>query len=293
MASSAATTPRRQSGVAVVTALLVTSLAVTLVTGLFWQQQVMVRTMEGQRLRLQARLLGMGLLAEVDLKLRDSTAAQNGLITLDGLWRQPLQHEVKDGEGLPAALTGRVADAQSRFNLRNLAGADGINTFQLAAFARLLASLGLDVRLGPVIAAAMAPGKPVLAPHDCGDLRTVSGITAPVLATLCEFVVVLPEPTPVNVNTASAEVLTAVASLTLPEARMLVLARDRAWFRSRAEFAMRLNERETLEGVDFNVTSNYFLVDSSVRMERVDLHQQALVRRHAERRLDLLWLRQR
>ena len=53
----------------------------------------------------------------------------------------------------------------------------------------------------------------------------------------------------------------------LPEARLLVLARERAWLRSRAEFAMRLNERETLEGVDFSVASNYFLVDSSVRME--------------------------
>ena len=40
----------RQRGVAVVTALLLTTLAVTIVASLFWQQQVQVRSIENQRL---------------------------------------------------------------------------------------------------------------------------------------------------------------------------------------------------------------------------------------------------
>ena len=40
----------RQRGVAVVTALLLTTLAVSIVGSLFWMQQVQVRSMENQRL---------------------------------------------------------------------------------------------------------------------------------------------------------------------------------------------------------------------------------------------------
>jgi general secretion pathway protein K len=45
----------RQHGVAVVTALLLTTLAITIVASLFWQQQVQVRSIENQRLQLQKK----------------------------------------------------------------------------------------------------------------------------------------------------------------------------------------------------------------------------------------------
>ena len=47
---------RRQDGVAVVTALLLTTLAITIVASLFWQQQVQVRSIENQRYQLQKKL---------------------------------------------------------------------------------------------------------------------------------------------------------------------------------------------------------------------------------------------
>ena len=43
----------RQRGIAVITALLLTTLAITIVASLFWQQQVQVRSIENQRLQLQ------------------------------------------------------------------------------------------------------------------------------------------------------------------------------------------------------------------------------------------------
>ena len=43
---------KKYRGVAVVTALLLTTLAVTIVASLFWQQQVQVRSIENQRLQL-------------------------------------------------------------------------------------------------------------------------------------------------------------------------------------------------------------------------------------------------
>jgi general secretion pathway protein K len=261
----------RHRGVALVTALLVTALAVTLVSNLFWQQQVMVRGMEGQQLRLRARLLLHDAVDDARLALRDAAAAQGQVTT--------------------AQLRREIIDAQARFNLRNLAPGASINPFQLAAFARLLATLKIDAALAAGIAEALAAG-PGLAVREVGDLLAVPGVTPDVLARLRPFVTVLPEPAGVNVNTASAEVLTSVAKLTLQEAQALVARRRQARFRDTSDFALRLNERETLEGVDFQVSSDYFLVTGRVTLERVSLSAQALLRRHGERGAALLWMRE-
>jgi general secretion pathway protein K len=232
---------------------------------------VLVRGMEGQQLRLQARLLLRDALDEARLALRDAAGAQ--------------------GQVSSAQLRREIIDAQSRFNLRNLAPDASVNPFQLAAFARLLATLKIDPALAGGIAGALAAG-PGLAVREVDDLLTVPGVTPAVLARLRPFVTVLPEPAGVNVNTASAEVLTSVATLTLQDAQALVAQRRQANFRDTGDFALRLNQRETLEGVDFHVSSDYFLVSSRVQLETAKIDATALVRRQGERSAALLWLRE-
>ena len=281
--------PRAQDGVALVTALLVTALAVTLVSGLFWQQQVLVRGMEGQQARLQARLLLQDALDGARLALRDAAAAQGSVTTLDGSWNTPLRQQLA-----PAALARDIVDAQSRFNLRNLAPDAIINPYQLAAFQRLLTTLHMEPALATHIAnAVMASSRESrLALRDSEDLLSVPGVTQDVLAKLRPFVTLLPEPTGVNVNTASAEVLTTVANLSLHDAQTMVARRKQAHFRDTGDFALRLNERETLEGVNFLVSSDYFLVSGQVQVENARVDALALVRRQGERSAALLWMRE-
>jgi general secretion pathway protein K len=253
----------RQDGVALVTALLVTALAVTLVANLFWQQQVMVRGMEGQQLRLQARLLLHSALDDARLALRDAGAAQ-GQVTLEGRWHLPPRQR-----GERADLLREIVDAQSRFDP------------------------ALAAAVAEALAAAPSEGSARLALREVDDLLAVPGITPAVLARLRPFVTMLPEPAGVNVNTASAEVLTSVANVTLQEAQALVAKRRQANFRDTSDFALRLNDKETLEGVNFHVSSDYFLVQGRVRLERVCVGAQALVRRRGDREAALLWLRER
>src|SRR6476660_7911159 len=79
----------RQRGVAVVTALLLTTLAVTIVASLFWQQQVQVRSIENQRLQLQKQWILRGALDWARLILRENARlSQND--TLDQPWAVPL-----------------------------------------------------------------------------------------------------------------------------------------------------------------------------------------------------------
>jgi len=61
----------KQKGVAIITALLLTTLAIAIVTSLFWHQQVQVRSIENQRLQLQKQWILRGALDWARLILRE------------------------------------------------------------------------------------------------------------------------------------------------------------------------------------------------------------------------------
>ena len=120
----------RQRGVAVVTALLLTTLAVTIVASLFWQQQVQVRSIENQRLQLQKQWILRGALDWARLILRENARLSPMYDSLDQPWAVPLQetrldqyveNNRADTEASDATLSGQIVDAQSMLNLDNLA----------------------------------------------------------------------------------------------------------------------------------------------------------------------------
>ena len=168
---------RRQRGVAIITALLLTALAITIVTSLFWQQQVQVRSMENQRLHLQTRWIVRGALDYARLVLQqDGRSSQ--ITAPDGIWATPLaetrlddyvERERVEGDNYKATLSGQITDAQSRYNLANLAANKVVNNFQVAVFRRLLASLQVDSSLAQAAAQAVANSQSV------GDASTSTG----------------------------------------------------------------------------------------------------------------------
>ncbi len=164
----------RQRGVAVVTALLLTTLAISIVASLFWQQQVQVRSMENQRLHLQTKWILRGALDWASLVLRQD-AYTSQYTSLDQVWATPLAETRLDqyierervvGENFDATLSGNIIDATSRYNLSNLARNRDKDEQQVAILQRLLDNLRLDARLGNRIADFVAQGQPVAAPVD-------------------------------------------------------------------------------------------------------------------------------
>jgi general secretion pathway protein K len=156
--------PVRQRGVAVVTALLLTTLAVTIVASLFWQQQVQVRSIENQRLQLQKQWILRGALDWARLILREN-ARYSPTDTLDQPWAVPLEdtrldqyveNNRADAEASDATLSGQMVDAQSLYNLTNMCPAGTIMPKEVEVFARLLTSLRLDPELARDTAAMMA-----------------------------------------------------------------------------------------------------------------------------------------
>lgn len=123
-------------------------------------------------------------------------------------------------------------------------------------------------------------------PLDSVDsLLTIPGYTADTVRKLRPYVIVLPTRTPINANTASAEVLAAVIpNLGLDRARALVQARDRAYFRNIGDVTNQL--RGIAPGADttaaanlLDVQTHYFLVYGMARHERAQIGEVALVSR--------------
>ena len=108
------------------------------------------------------------------------------------------------------------------------------------------------------------------------------GFTPPMLDKLKDFIIFLPRATPINVNTASAEVLSArIDALSLSDAATLVENRNTASFRNLADFIHRLPGKSiSLPASDASVITNYFLVNGKVRMNRAGLEMQALIERN-------------
>ncbi|HEX8605588.1 MAG TPA: type II secretion system minor pseudopilin GspK [Pseudoduganella sp.] len=285
---------RRQRGVAVVTALLLTTLAVTIVASLFWQQQVQVRSLENQRLHLQTRWILRGALDWARLILRQDGMDNPDATRADGVWATPLaetrldqyvERERVEGEDYDATLQGQVYDAQSRYNLANLANVSSVADKEVKAFGQLLSNLQLDASLAQAAAqyalkaqAAQkgGTGSAPMAFQRIEDLLMV-GFSQAAIERLRDYAIVLPVPTAVNINTAPAEVLAAtVEGMSLSEAQTLVASRKRTTLNVAALTTVAQN-RQVLAGVA--ARSDYFLVLSQVRLDRAALESWALIKR--------------
>jgi general secretion pathway protein K len=311
----------RQRGVAVITALLLTTLAITIVASLFWQQQVQVRSIENQRLQLQKQWILRGALDWTRLILREDARNDARFTKIDHLgepWAVPLaetrldqyvENARADSEVPDAALSGSIVDAQSRFNLTNLCPDGEVKEAEVAAFGRLLTFLQQNPALARATADSMAQAqkKPggtagsasnTSAPQPMNieqvdDLLAVPGFTPEMLAKLKDFVVVLPRSTPVNVNTASAEVLAArVDKLSLSDATRLVVEREGKWFKTAEDFKQSLPGKSLgSDAEQIAVATNYFLVNGNVRLSRAGMEMQALIDR-TQTNPKVLWIRE-
>ncbi len=298
----------RQRGVAIVTALLLVTLAITIVASLFWQQQVQVRSIENQRLQLQKQWVLRGALDWARLILRED-ARYSAIDDLNEPWAVPLSDTRLDryvesasirGHTGSAVLSGAIQDAQARLNLTGLASRGEVNVAEVRAFERLLVALrqdpGLALAAAQQLAATQRPPGAAGSPRPIGflqvdDLLAVPGFTPAALVALRNHVVFLPRATPVNVNTAPAEVLAArLPALSLAEATALIDTRRNASFRDLNDFAARLPGRpEPPPPSQVAVATSYFLVNGRVTIGDASLQVQGLVERHGPT-THLVWL---
>lgn len=292
----------RERGTAVIMAMLIVAAAATLVSGAMWQQSALIRETENELEYAQARWLIRGAIDWAGVILRED--ARTSSVDHPGEpWAVPLADtRLNENDGRPPAyLAGAIEDEQAKFNLRNLVVDQDIDPRQVQALARLLGSLGVNdslaARVAQRVQAAVRANlarQPALGLADVDALLAVQGMEAKALERLRPYVTVLPEATPVNANTASAEVLAAqFADFSVLDARRVVAARERAFFKDLGDARSRLTDAgaPAAGNVPLAVATRYFGIEGNVSYGNARLRARALVKREGNR-LDVLWLKE-
>lgn len=290
---------KRERGTAVIMAMLVVVAATTLVTGALWHQNALMREAENELALSQARWLLRGAIDWAGVILQED--ARTSSVDYPGEpWAVPLADtRLNENDGrAPAYIAGAITDEQGKFNLRNLADADNVAPAEVDALRRLLGMLRIDEAFADRIADRVRTAlrtrgeRPDLGRAFADELLQV-GLEPEALERLRGYVTVLPEATPLNVNTASAELLAArIPALTLIDAKRLVASRDRAYFKDLGDAISRLRDAvPTASDSGLAVATKYFSVEGTVTYGRARLAARALVKRDAGR-LEVLWLKE-
>lgn len=218
----------RQSGVALLVALLVVALATVLIASLLDRGELAFARTRNQLLEAQAQAYAQGLEAYAARVLQQDWALNGGgADSAASAWAVPLPPTPVPG-GIIAAT---MRDRNGCFNLNNLVDASGApNPPWPDKFRRLLTALRLDPNLADAVTAWMdsRPGsddpyylaqpQPYRAAKrtfiHASELRLVKGVSGDVYAALAPHVCALPPGTRINVNTASVPVLMTLSAIT-------------------------------------------------------------------------------
>jgi general secretion pathway protein K len=192
---------------------------------------------------------------------------------------------LKDGLTEQAFLSGRISDMQARLNVSNLVTGGSLNTPELRSFVRLYQALNLPeaelLLWVKNLEATMQTTPKLQAPLPPQRLEQLTwlGISARSLARLSPHITVLPTGTPVNINTASAEVLSAsVPGLSLAAAQNWVRERNKQPFENLENARSRMgSEASGLSDNRHSVNTRYFEVVGQLRHNEVSVLQRALV----------------
>lgn len=299
-----------QNGMAVITAILVVALVASAASFMAWQQQLWVRQVENLNQQAQSRVVVLTAMQWARSILAQD-ARNNQVDHLEEGWAQALEPlPVEGGE-----LAGGFTDQQGLFNLNSLVRAGKTSATDLAVFRKLLDLLQLSPELAAAVIDWIDPDAEVAYPGGAEDmdylaldppyragnrvlttvdgLYRIKGFDAATVERLRPFVTALPQATPINVNTAPAEVLAAaIAELPLDQAQALVTARKGKHFKDIADFRARLPKTVTqISETLLSVSSHYFLVAGHARFGRAKVGYQALLEREATAWPKLVWLK--
>ncbi|OGB53990.1 MAG: general secretion pathway protein GspK [Burkholderiales bacterium RIFOXYD12_FULL_59_19] len=299
---------RAQRGAAILTAMLTVVLVATLASGMLWQQWRSVEVESAQRTRVQSAWILTGALDWARLILRED-ARQGGPDYLAEPWAVALAPArlttflaAERGEALvgddadsvqDAFLAGAMQDLQARLNLINLIDNGKLHAPSLAAWTILFKQLNLPESellaltqqllraYGPVLpAAAAGQVQTPLRPQTIDDLVWL-GLSPATLQVLAPFVTLLPARTPVNLNTATPEVLMAcIPGLDMAQARSLETARDAQHLSTLADAEQRLGDATIkLNATEHAISSRFFSVTGQLRVGQTLLQETSVLQR--------------
>lgn len=300
-------TASRQRGVALLTVLLVTALMTVLVLAMTWSRQLEMHRTANLIENDQALLLAVGLEEWAATVLRRDRAG-NQRDHFGELWAQGLPPTAVE-QGM---VSGRISDLQGRLNLNNLEFNQATATDPTRnRLERLFDSCGAPPSSVAAVAdwldkdGEMRPNgaedrdylirqppyragnRPLVNPS---ELLLVAGISPEQYDCLAESVTALPVPTALNVNTASAPALAALAPRLTPAAgEQLVKERPTDGYGQVADFlAQPPLAGSGLNGDGLDLASSYFLVEGRAQYGGAEVRLYSVLQRGESGKITVL-----
>lgn len=280
-----------QSGVALISALLVAALVTLVAVSLMEHAGFSLTGIRNRHDYAQANALTIAGVDYARAVLVEDARTSN-IDHVQEAWATPMAPmTTEEGE-----IGGAIEDLQGRWNLNNLVRADGSQDDEaVAVYRRLLKSLGLAEGLAHALVSWMrltagdqrsVPSgkayKTVRMLADPAALSQVPGYDPQSLARLRPYVAALAGSQAVNINTAPALVVAAVfPPMGLDTAHAMVQDRQRVPCRDVADCIARYPAKEGIVGstVPLSVSSQHFSVRVDAHVGDIRISRQALIKR--------------
>ncbi len=283
--------PHAARGSALLAALLTVALVAAFASQAFWLEWRSIEVETAERGRLQAGWLLDGAHDWARARLRDEAPAGAQAVVnmpLDAFWAGGLAEAPLSAPVAPF-VSQRLSDAQGKMNLLNLLENQALSPVWLQAFDKLfevlklppeqLVTLSRNLRLASsarnVAGAGTASAGSVLLPQQMSQLVWL-GLAPATLDALQAHVTLLPHRTPVNLNTASVEVLQSLLpSFKRAEAERIVAERLSTPFKTVADTGIFDLQSEG----QYSVSSRFFELHTEIWLGPVSVAENALLQR--------------
>ena len=247
--------PRRQSGLALLMAMLIVIIATTIAVSIVHEEKFTIRKTAHVHLMDRAALYAFGLEDWAQIYLREDSE-DSDIDSLDENWATGIP-------GLPIEggyLTGYLEDEQARFNINTLVGSE----IALTRFKRLCDNLDVDDSFIPALMDWIDADFDIRYPDgmeenyetyrvanreivDISELMLVANITPEIFEKLQPHITALPTPTTLNINTMSAEIFKSLGEDV--DASIFIEEREDEPYDSVEEFIERLQLPIPIEGL--------------------------------------------
>ena len=293
-------------------ALIVVSLISICIASLVWQQDFEIRKTRIYKENTQVYWLQRSLIDVVRLVLRIDMSNSQGVDHFGEIWALPIENSSIDdflkNQDLPEELrgvkfSGFIQDAQALFNISNLWDVNLItpNLGAIQTYSNLLEQLGLNKNLANQTAQYVLRNNRRL--QYLEELINVPGYTSDTIKRISQFAIVLPEPTAINLNTASVEVMLAMwPTLSPADAIKLTQLRLAVPLKNQSDITTLLSKvlpNKILQSdSSVGVKSDYWIANTNMLIEQRNINTQTLIKRFITRQADnnftaVLWSKQK
>ena len=298
---------KSQSGVALITALLVVAIVTVIATGMATRQQLDIRRSGNVLERDQAYLLALGV-ESWGRSILVQDRRDNNVDNLSEVWATVLPPISVEG----GHVAGHIEDMQGRFNINNLVKDGKPSPIDVQRFERLLKGLELNPNLSQAVidwidsdsettsgngaedGEYMGHNPPYRTANNIinsvSELRLVNGFTKEAVTRLEPFISALPAYTPININTARPEILMALADdSTKADADAMIEDRGKKGYTEIQQFITSPTiKSRNIPADGLGVSSDYFTVDAASRFGKGQVRLLGLIHRTADNKAQTL-----